>query len=711
MVNHVKVLHQYLKVLSDSASGQGPHAPLLLGFPESCVNGLEWFAPLCGPMQPQPAKEEYESHVDLWRQSNPGLYSYAEAAYNVHQSYEVEDPHMTRFLVSLMKPAAKEYEVAIAGNILRARPASFDEFSGDFLGWRKRGLYHTLCLAARAMPSLDQWVPPRLEHEAEDWEELLGEFNKRSSCSAARMAGLFERLADRSFALNNHVCGLLDRVAILTRVKSNYPGEANLDEFAESLKFPITEPFVNSLEFCVELKPVLEGAVPPSLMCPSLDPPSRGTWGYRKLELQLTESENVVIHTGTLTWIDKEHIDVSCKQDGLHPERLRDILFRIGEALTSPEIAQLMYLPGTVEKIVTGLGNSADSNEEIRAICCNRPALITMMDKFNHLPPWTRCAQAIEAVIQAIPSPTEYTHAPPMRLLAWRVDCPSKVILYEGAHDQLDLSQNFPHHLPKDVYPDRNYFRTTSGISLIPHGANVDVHDALRSCIANEIAGKHSDFSNHASHQVLIKHAVGRPPSSYTSTTLAEAVSVFSGPPPANTSRVTLHESVPWENEHIDFRYAEHQSADNGSRFRDWLTVYRKDDELHRCRLAAHEAVLETTYSSCFPVEKPASAALQPGVGSFFDWISVHSSLPAEIRTLRYLGGQTITEALKRSVDNRFMNDSKLLPVRNVGDKVERVNMEIYSDEESRQVVIAYAPTSAVDGAPRNIEVMSFRAM
>jgi hypothetical protein len=92
-----------------------------------------------------------------------------------------------------------------------------------------------------------------------------------------------------------------------------------------------------------------------------------------------------------------------------------------------------------------------------------------------------------------------------------------------------------------------------------------------------------------------------------------------------------------------------------------------------------------------------------------FSWVSVTSTLPAETRTLRYLGGQTITDSLKRSVDNRFMNDSKLLPVRNVGDKVDRSNMEIYSDEASGQVVIAYAPISSIDGAPRNIEMMSFR--
>lgn len=708
MVNHVKVLHQYLEVLSDSASGQGAHSPLLLGYPESCNNGLEWFAPLCGPMHQQPARDEYISHVNIWRTANPGLYSDAEAAYHVHQAYETEDSHMTRFLVSIVKPEAREYEVSIAGNILRAKPTSFEEFNTEFLGWRKRCLYHTLCLAARAMPNLEQWVPRWLNHESDDWEELLTEFNKRSACSSPRLAAIFEKMSDRSTALNNRVCGLLDRVAILTRVKSNYSGEANLDEFLESIKFPIGASFETSLEFCMELKPVLEGAIPPSLMCPSLDPPTRGTWGYRRLELQIDDTGIVTIHSGNLKWISKENIDMSIKQqEGVHPERLRDILFRIGEAITSPEMAQLMYMPDTISD--TLLKGQAKSHQEIKAFCSNRDAIMSIMDGFPKVPPWTMSAQAIQNIVNTIPTPTVTSHNPPLRLLAWRVDCPSKVILYEGAHDRLDLSENLPHNLPKDVYQDKTLAKTTSGISLLPVDSDLDSHEFLRSCVATEIAGKYSDFANHLSHKVLVRHTLGRPAVTYTSTTLAEAVSVFSGPQPENTSRVRLHESVPWDNEHIDYRYAERQTADNGMRFRDWLTVFREDDDLHRCRLASHEVLASETYSTHFPVEVPATASAAHHMDSRFSWVSVTSTLPAETRTLRYLGGQTVTDALKRSVDNRFMNDGKLLPVRNVGDKVDRSNMEIYSDEASGQVVIAYAPISSMDGAPRTIEMMSFR--
>jgi len=53
------------------------------------------------------------------------------------------------------------------------------------------------------------------------------------------------------------------------------------------------------------------------------------------------------------------------------------------------------------------------------------------------------------------------------------------------------------------------------------------------------------------------------------------------------------------------------------------------------------------------------------------------------------------------------MHDCKLLPVRHLGDRVDRDSMEIYSDESAGQVLIAYAPKSE-DGARLGIEFMSF---
>ena len=127
LVNHIKVMHQYTDLLSEAASGRGVHAPLLTGSKEMCVGNLEWFLPLCRDLVTE-GFEDYRRHVDIWRETNPGDYGPAESVFHVHQAYAVEDRNMTRYLVSLLKPHAKEYEAEIAANMLRARPDSFDDF-------------------------------------------------------------------------------------------------------------------------------------------------------------------------------------------------------------------------------------------------------------------------------------------------------------------------------------------------------------------------------------------------------------------------------------------------------------------------------------------------------------------------------------------------------------------------------------------------------
>ena len=180
-------------------------------------------------------------------------------------------------------------------------------------------------------------------------------------------------------------------------------------------------------------------------------------------------------------------------------------------------------------------------------------------------------------------------------------------------------------------------------------------------------------------------------------TTLAEAVNLFTGPPPFRISDVALHNSEPWNEKHIDDRYAERQTADNGSRFRDWATVYHDEHEIQRCRMASHAITCGELFETHFPLSTPAG----------HQWVSVASTIPAETRVLRHMGGGSSLEVLRRSVESRFMHDGKLLPVRNTGDVVDRAHMELYTDSTSGQVLLAYAPVTT--SGTKTIEFMSFK--
>lgn len=178
---------------------------------------------------------------------------------------------------------------------------------------------------------------------------------------------------------------------------------------------------------------------------------------------------------------------------------------------------------------------------------------------------------------------------------------------------------------------------------------------------------------------------------------LAEAVNLFTGPPPFRISNVALHDSEPWNENHIDDRYAERQTAENGTRFRDWATVYHNEHEIQRCRMASHAITCGEVFETHFPLSTPAG----------HQWVSVASTIPAETRVLRHMGGGSSLEVLRRSVESRFMHDGKLLPVRNPKDVVDRAHMELYTDSTSGQVLLAYAPQTS--SGTKTIEFMSFK--
>ena len=142
----------------------------------------------------------------------------------------------------------------------------------------------------------------------------------------------------------------------------------------------------------------------------------------------------------------------------------------------------------------------------------------------------------------------------PMHLLAWRVDCPPRAILYHGPSTAPNLCTTAPHKLIKFICPDKIPNRTVSGVCLLANAGNPsEVHDAIRSCIASDVVKPHPDFSNHPHHRVQIRQQGGER-MAQTTTTLAEAVSVFTGPPPSRLKEVPLHESIPWEDDHVDER-------------------------------------------------------------------------------------------------------------------------------------------------------------
>jgi hypothetical protein len=273
------------------------------------------------------------------------------------------------------------------------------------------------------------------------------------------------------------------------------------------------------------------------------------------------------------------------------------------------------------------------------------------------------------------------------------LDSPAKAILYHGTAN-LNILESKPHLLPKTACADKVNRRTLSGISVLSeyvHAHAADLHLATRAIVAQEVITG-PEFAQHPHNRVTLSLGI-KDRRVVTTTTLAESLSYFTGPEPENVKEVELHESLPWSQDRIDDRYAERQLAANGQRYRDWLTVFNDSENLHRSRLASHSVTLTHVFETHFPM-----------LGAGVEYVAVASTIPTETRVLRNLGGASRLEVLRRSVENRFMNDSKLLPLRQADDRVDRSSMELYSDTKSQQVMIVYAPRGS-----KQLELISFR--
>ncbi len=121
-----------------------------------------------------------------------------------------------------------------------------------------------------------------------------------------------------------------------------------------------------------------------------------------------------------------------------------------------------------------------------------------------------------------------------------------------------------------------------------------------------------------------------------------------------------------------------------------------------KCRLDSHAAHADHFYATLFPWRRDDGTT---------EWVSVASSVKPEVRVLQERRAPTAEGAPERaaallsSVKARFMQDLKLLPVRDPAHRIERRNTSVYADSERGQVLVCYAPTGDRDA---RIEFLAF---
>jgi hypothetical protein len=170
------------------------------------------------------------------------------------------------------------------------------------------------------------------------------------------------------------------------------------------------------------------------------------------------------------------------------------------------------------------------------------------------------------------------------------------------------------------------------------------------------------------------------------STTLAESLACFILAPPDKINTCDMGDSPPWKEEGIDPRYAEKQVASNGFRFRDWVAMHVGRGGTQQSRLAAHVVEFDALHVTDMPWLHDGQV----------EWVSVASTVSPQSRTLQ---GPT----LRTAVENRFLHDPRMLPVRTQGDTVAKSDAEVYMDGDARATVV-YSPTGSA-----RLEMIAFQ--
>ena len=726
-MDKLRIMSKYLRLLHSMCQSH----PRLAGHESACTGALEWFRPLCGPMAVPPPETLSRLQTLMYTLPSP----VGEEAFHCHRHMVCSDRDMTRLLLAEHFPSSSEYEVDVCMEMLRDRGLSFDQWKDDFGRWREWGLAYPLAVAARAMPSLGYWLPREVHQYplAQEFNAALARVRAEGVRDPVVLSGLCEAWGRDETHLGSLLGQTLDRLAVLMRVQSvNGSSQAsrNLDEALEAFqaKHPVQGMHALNRSMWVSLAADVQEAFPPSLLCPLLAAQHRSSWGVPQLALETTEDGALGFRRTPLAWIDTsawefqhdrqvlEETLLNASAPGGPDEayncRIKDVLWRLGEVCTSPEVATCMLHPkGVLESIA---GRQPQQALKAQASKLAQPAqasklaahprddedfiLSHMQGDMSHAdtePDYHRLTRTMDA---AHPAQTVHRLREPVHLCMWRVDLPPRALVRELGSESGGKSSGFlDSELENDTIKTEDTSLHSARRHIINHKLATPTRGAVHAAAAPMRVGDLMDTVRRWTlthwdtllRSECIPHGGGR----VTLTTLQEAVACFTGAPPPCVTKAPLGQSSSWDHPGIDARYAEHQEGANGFRYRDWVALHCSPTCTQQARLAAHCLSVKEWHVTQVPWLQADGSVV---------WVKTVATLPIVSRTMR-------GDSLRQAVESRYMHDPQLLSVPCEDDTLTRSNVELY--ETDGRVVIAYAPVGQCEKQPATLQMMAFQVV
>jgi hypothetical protein len=714
-LNSLRVMAQYTRILGDMCAEH----PFLQGQPTTCVHGLEWFSRLAGPLHAPDERvcESLNRTLDTYRNKQAGKVMHmAQAAFEVNSRLACPDRSMMQLLLWYHFPLSSEFEVDICNHMLSRPDITYSKWLEEFPKWRELGLYYPMILAGMYMPGQGHWLPVEAHRTqlATSFAHCLNALADPEEDHQLPLRELESDWESDDTGTAHVLASTIDRLAVLMRVKSNgRPGSFGLADalasFPRSFGPDGASMHESNYHAWLGLKSAVESAFPPSLLCTPLVRPRKHTWGFPRLTLRVGQGGEVFFAETDLQCVapDTQACEAPAAVHYYTPafageclmgqtsHRVQDVLWRLGEIVTSPDVALCMLHPAIAAASMQGM--PPPNHAEHTAGCKNRHATLSRMLSLASTPKHKADYAELTGRLDAAVPPVELREFPDTQaVLMWRLDIPSRAIVYLGEEAAVQPALESQHHLSKALVHSKVPQSPIGGICAAPARAD-DV--AVRGCLSTFAAS--GKLASHPSNTVLVKadeaeeddgdsYMGGRQVVPISCTTLAESVACLALRPASKTTVCQLGGSCAWKEGGIDPRYAERQQADNGVRFRDWVALHAGKGGTQQSRLASHVVEFDSIYTTKMPwIQQPDGSVR---------WVRVASTAKPESKTLQ---GKT----LRQAVESRFLHDLRMLPVRGelgAGARVERSNTELYSGSDC-SVAVAYAPT----GQSR-LELMAF---
>ena len=260
--------------------------------------------------------------------------------------------------------------------------------------------------------------------------------------------------------------------------------------------------------------------------------------------------------------------------------RLHEIITRIGEICLSPELAHVMLFPTHAMSYALNLTTPLDFPEAYHELCRDPSSILCAMSDIPsaQLSPEHSAKFLAKFTESCLPPPTVVTYRQPIHLCAWRIESPSRVLVYTGQSPAVspDMAQFTPHTLSKILLDERSKRPSPSSIHLLSNDQEL-TPNAIRQSLLHyaqtaltphreriSILQKKQETSHNSRNAQFSSRSAPGPRSmtqqyiTVLDHTLEEAAAVFTHPPSRNHSEIGLNQSPPWDKDHIDSRQILH---------------------------------------------------------------------------------------------------------------------------------------------------------